>query len=590
MLLSNRLLQLLIDSAEGHGVPRADVVRALGPDARAYLADGARLEWSSYVDAFDEVSRRVGHDPATLFQIGRDMRSAKSRDIIRDVARAAVSPRALYEFIDRWMAPGFPHLRLYLRFVTDHRLQIHAAIPEPNLECLAFFHVLEGRLATVPELMHLPPATVMESRITPRSADLVLDLPRYETFSRRAFHSLRALVTRRAMRRAQEQQRQALNESIEALQRGRDELREILDRLPDLALVHARGRILWVNRALLSTLAYDSISDAVGRQLVDIVARRDRPEVLARMSRSVDASPPLPPLTEFHLITARGEEVLVEVAPAESVVFDGVPARMIVGRDVSERARMQQKLILADRLASVGLLAAGVAHEVNNPLAYVLNNIEIARKLVAGIADARAETAHGVLGVALEGVDRIGVIVRDLLMLARGDDRPHDAIDLAGVVHSTLALASREIERTARLVTDMGPTPLVSASESRVAQILLNLIGNALEAMRGRPPHDNELRVRIGTAADGRFLLEVSDSGEGIAASHVARVFEPFFTTKPAGRGTGLGLSIAQRLVVELGGEITVASKEGKGTSFRVLLPASASPLSDRPPERRAQA
>lgn len=589
MLLSNRFLRLLIDSAESHGVPRGDVVRAMGPDASSYVVDGATLEWSSYVDAFDEVSRQVSHDPATLFQIGRDMRSAKSRDIIRDVARAAISPRALYEFIDRWMAPGFPHLRLYLRFVTDHRVQLHAAIPEPSRECLAFFHVLEGRLATVPELMQLPPATVMESRITPRSADLVLDLPRYETFSRRAFHTARALVSRRAMKRAQEQQRQELEESIEALQRGRDELREILDRLPDLALVHARGRVLWVNRALLSTLGYDSLSDLVGKQLLDIVASRDRPEVLARMARSLDASPPLPPITEFHLLTRKGEEVLVEVAPAESVVFDGLAARMIVGRDVSERARMQQKLILADRLASVGLLAAGVAHEVNNPLAYVLNNIEIARKLISGLGGDKAETAHGVLGVALEGVDRIGVIVRDLLMLSRGDDRPHDAVDLATVVHSTLALASREIERTASLVTDVGPAPLVSASESRVAQVLLNLVGNALEAMRGRSREENELRVRVGTSADGRFLLEVSDSGEGIAASHVSRVFEPFFTTKPAGRGTGLGLSIAQRLVVELGGEITVASREGKGTTFLVLLPASASPVSERP-ERRAQA
>lgn len=200
----------------------------------------------------------------------------------------------------------------------------------------------------------------------------------------------------------------------------------------------------------------------------------------------------------------------------------------------------------------------------------------------------RAEIARSVLGVALEGVDRIRVIVRDLLMLARGDEGPVDAIDVRTVAASTLALAAREIERVATLVQDFRPAPLVSASDSRIAQVLLNLVGNALEAMRDRPRESNELVVRVGRAIDGRLVLEVSDTGHGIPESDLPRVFEPFFTTKPAGQGTGLGLAIAQRLVVEIGGEISVASSVGKGTTFRVLLPAviTASPLRP-PPERR---
>lgn len=588
MLLSNRVLRLLIDSAEIHGVARADLVAVLGSDGDALLAEGARVEWGTIASVFDELSRLVDHDRQMLFAIGRGMGASKSRDIVREVARATLSPRRLFEFIDRWMAPGFPHFRLYLRFPTEHRVLLHATIPEPHRECLAFFFVFEGRLASMTELMGLPMATVVESRITSRTADLVLDLPRHDSLASRATHTVRALLARSTKRKALEEQRQSLYENIEALQRARDELRALLDRLPDLVLVQTGGRILWANRAFLQALGYGGLPDVKGAMLLDIIAPRSRAEAAARMARSLDASPPLPALTEFYLVTKRGEEVLIEAAPAQGVVFDGVPARMIVGRDVSERARMQQKLILADRLASIGLLAAGVAHEVNNPLAYVLNNIEIARKLIAGLGE-KADTAHSVLGVALEGVDRIGVIVRDLLMLARGDDRPAEAIDLGGIVESTLALAAREVERTARLVTEIGPAPLVNASESRVAQVLLNLVGNALEAMRARRRDDSELRVRVGTADDGRFLLEVSDNGVGIATSHVGRVFEPFFTTKPAGRGTGLGLAIAQRLVVELGGEITVASQEGRGTTFRVLLPAAASPVSERP-ERRAEA
>jgi len=228
-----------------------------------------------------------------------------------------------------------------------------------------------------------------------------------------------------------------------------------------------------------------------------------------------------------------------------------------------------------DRLASVGLLSAGVAHEVNNPLAYVLNNIELARK-IAGVPE-EAETSRAVLGVALEGVDRIRSIVRDLLLLSRGTDSRGGAIDLRPVIESTLALAAREIEQRARLVTSFGLVPEVDASGPRIAQVLLNLVSNALEAMHDQPRDGSTLRVETRRAADGRFVFGVEDSGRGISASDQRRIFEPFFTTKGAAEGTGLGLSIAQRLVVDMGGEITVESEEGKGTTFRVFLPATVS-------------
>jgi signal transduction histidine kinase len=248
---------------------------------------------------------------------------------------------------------------------------------------------------------------------------------------------------------------------------------------------------------------------------------------------------------------------------------------------------MQQRLNVADRLASMGLLAAGVAHEVNNPLAYVLNNIEMARKELAGLGP-EADRSRHVLSVALEGVDRIRTIVRDLLMLARGESGPVAAIDLENVVESTLTLAAREIERTARLARDFRPVPPVEATDARIAQLLLNLFANALEAMRGRPTDENLLEVRIAPAADGRVLLEVSDTGRGIAPRDLPHLFEPFFTTKPSGQGTGLGLSIAQRLVSELGGEIRVTSRVGRGTTFRVLLPpAESAAASDRAPDAR---
>jgi signal transduction histidine kinase len=210
---------------------------------------------------------------------------------------------------------------------------------------------------------------------------------------------------------------------------------------------------------------------------------------------------------------------------------------------------------------------------MNNPLAYVLVNVEMARKDLATMGDA-GRRGHDALTIALEGVDRMRTIVRDLLVLSRGETVTTVPIDITAVVDSTLSLAAEEIRRKARLVRDLRPVPTVRATDARIAQIVLNLVSNALQAMPEGTPAENELVVVTRPAEDDRVLLEVRDNGVGIPAEHLSRVFEPFFTTKE-GRGTGLGLPISQRLVVELGGEIVVSSSPEGGTAVRVFLPGA---------------
>jgi len=245
-----------------------------------------------------------------------------------------------------------------------------------------------------------------------------------------------------------------LEQSLDALQRARDELKVALDRLPDIVIVHVRGRTLWANHAFLRALGYGALDEIVGMDILIFVAPSSRVQVIEMMGNAPDFE--TRPLVEYNLLSKSGDEVVVETSPTQAVVFDGIPARMVVGRDITERLRMQQKLILADRLASVGLLAAGVAHEVNNPLAYVLNNIEIARKELAALGE-RGVVGRRALSIALEGVDRIGLIVRELLMLSRGDPGAADPADVRHVVESTIALARPEVETVARLVLEIGP-------------------------------------------------------------------------------------------------------------------------------------
>jgi PAS domain S-box-containing protein len=574
LLLNSRTTRLALEAAEAAGISRAAVVEPLGLKEEALVARGARVDWTTFTLVLEQIGRLVDGDPERLRDIGRGMTRVPSYEPVRRLARSVVSIRTLYTVATRWIAPAnFPHLPLTATFVSDRRLRLDGEIPRTYAACTPFFHICDGSVLELPRLIELPPSTLVESRVTPRTSELVIDLPPSRTIIERVRRGVGALLDAREALQVLEEQAEEVATNVEALGRTRDELRLLLERLPDLVVVHVSGTIVWANRAMLQAIGYPRVEDVTGTALLDLVDEGSKHMMAERMNKSdaCDAR-----LGEAVLRSRAGDVVVVEIAPTQDVVFDGVPARLVVGRDVTERVRMEQRLVVVDRLASVGLLAAGVGHEVDSPLASVLENVQAAQKELAVLGDGARVAGH-VLSVALEGVDRIRVIVRELMMLSRGEDGEPGAIDVRTVATSTLELASREIERTARLIEDFAPAPLVRANEARIAQVLLNLVGNALEAMKGRPRDQNELRIRIARAADGRLLLEVSDTGTGIPHADLARVFEPFFTTKPAGLGTGLGLAIAQRLIVELGGEITVSSQVDRGATFRVLLPEAAS-------------
>ncbi|MDB4994255.1 MAG: sensor histidine kinase, partial [Myxococcaceae bacterium] len=225
-------------------------------------------------------------------------------------------------------------------------------------------------------------------------------------------------------------------------------------------------------------------------------------------------------------------------------------------------------------LASMGLLAAGVAHEINNPLAYVLNNIEIASREIG--RDESSRNAQQALATALEGVFRIRTIVHDLVTLSRTEPDTTEAVDVAATLESTLALAQNELAGRVRIVRAYAPCPPAQANAARLGQVFLNLIVNAVDAMP-KESSANELRLTTGSDDRGRAIVEVTDNGSGIAHELLGRIFDPFYTTKLAGKGTGLGLAISHEIVSELGGEISVESVLGEGTTFRVaLLPSGA--------------
>ncbi len=240
---------------------------------------------------------------------------------------------------------------------------------------------------------------------------------------------------------------------------------------------------------------------------------------------------------------------------------------------------MQSQLMFTDRLASMGRLAAGVGHEINNPLAFVISNLNYVHKelqrTVGTPSEEDREELLSAVAEAKEGAERVRVIVQDLKTLSRPDDVGSGLADLKVVVRAAVKIAAHEIRRRARLVEELEDVPPVLGNASRLGQVFLNLLINAAQAIPEGRIEENEIRITARQETPTHVIVELRDTGCGIPPEHLERIFDPFFTTKPVGEGTGLGLSLVHSILTALGGSITVQSQVDQGTTFRVSLPAA---------------
>jgi signal transduction histidine kinase len=238
-------------------------------------------------------------------------------------------------------------------------------------------------------------------------------------------------------------------------------------------------------------------------------------------------------------------------------------------------AALQLRMVHVERMVALGTLTAGVAHEINNPLAYVMGNLGCLSEQLAALPAFRAlEGMKDMVRDALEGSERVRTIVRDMRAFTRRDD--HDKrtpVQIEKVVEQAIAMAGVELRHRARIVRQFSPVPPVFANETRLAQVFLNLLINAAQSIPEGRIGEHEVRISIresGVCVDA----VVEDTGAGIAPEDLKRVFHPFYTTKPAGKGTGLGLFICDGIVRGIGGSIVIESIPGKGSKVRVRLPS----------------
>jgi PAS domain S-box-containing protein len=335
-----------------------------------------------------------------------------------------------------------------------------------------------------------------------------------------------------------------------------------------------------------------------GRPLVEVL-ERGTPDVVEVSQALSQRKSALLSLEAEH--SASGRALLLEGTVAPIIHAERVLGAVLVLHDVTEQRRRDEQLALTDRLSSLGTLVASVAHEINNPLAYTLGNLGLANtelerlKLEVKEPEVQAvlERVISSLRDAEDGAGRVANTVKELRAFGRMEERSQRAVDPRACVDWAIRLTSNQLLHQARLLTSLRDVPHVKANELKLSQVVVNLLTNAVQALTGER-EANEIRVATWTDEAGGAVIEVEDNGRGMTEEVRLAVFEPFFTTKAAGHGTGLGLSICRKIVSGFGGEISVESAPGKGSRFRVRLPAPeeslqssrSAPASSIPPPR----
>lgn len=347
-----------------------------------------------------------------------------------------------------------------------------------------------------------------------------------------------------------------------SLERQHARYKALVQALPDLIVRVTRGGVVLDVHTPAGGLLPTASHTLIGRPVSEVLPLSVVDELSVALAASGHA--------RAEVSWAQGDnDRAVEVR----IVPSGDEELTLLCRDVTELRAAESKLLITDRLASIGMLAAGVAHEINNPLTFVGGSLDLVDRFRDSTVPAERAKVVSSLAAAKIGVDRIARIVRDLLRLARPES-DESLVDLQATIDLAARMAQREMESRARFVTEIGELPPVRGSEARLGQVILNLLINAAQAMPEGSPESHEIRVVTRESSDGRAVIEVRDDGAGIAPELLPRVFEPFFTTKPAGIGTGLGLPMCQQVLTAMGGEIDIESTVGVGTTVRVTLPA----------------
>src|SRR5260370_2129773 len=362
-----------------------------------------------------------------------------------------------------------------------------------------------------------------------------------------------------------------------------ENFRTIMERSPHAMCVCRADKMICVNAAMLDYLGYESGGPLLGPTLAElsdeVIHPGDRERtrnafrrLFADLGTAAAQESPAVKIEEIRIRRKCDGGIRVCDMYGTIVMHDGTTALVTYIQDLTERRAADDPMRFADRMSSLGTLAAGVAHEINNPLAYVMANLDYIGRVEAESEGPLGSRLTRPIADCRVGLQRIRKIVQGLKTFSRRDEETIGPVDIVDVVESCIEMAQSQLRHIGRLVRDYAPVPMVRGNDARLGQVVLNLLVNAAQALDETNRDDNVVTVKVAHVG-GTVRVDVSDNGVGIAPEIMPHIFDPFFTTKPVGAATGLGLAVCHGIVSALGGEISVESALGHGTTVRVELP-----------------
>jgi two-component system cell cycle sensor histidine kinase/response regulator CckA len=361
----------------------------------------------------------------------------------------------------------------------------------------------------------------------------------------------------------------AEREAVAALQRSEARFQFLVESAPDGVVILQRGSIVFINPAAARLLGV-GVAEALGQPIAAFQSPEDTALAGARIAAMLRDGVEFPP-SEYGVLADPARVVEIKSVVCE---WEGEQAVLAFARDVTERKAIERRLVESDRLVALGTLAAGVAHEINNPLAYAQLSAQHVARLIetAGLPDETLVTLRRYLEDIDHGIARVASITQSLRSFVKDDADARGPVDLELVIARALRMVDHDLRHAARLVHDVAPLPPVIGNAAGLEQVFVNVLINAIKALPPDPDGAHEIHVAAHVVGD-RVVVAIRDTGCGIPAALRGRVFEPFFTTRDVGHGMGLGLSVSKTIVDNQGGEIEVDSIENVGTTVRIQLP-----------------
>ena len=560
--VSWKVFEFYSDYLARKGVDPAPLVEALPRGAALLSRERKWYDWDEHVVVVERFGELCGGWDAAEAAAGEASMESWTKPL-RALAANFASARHVYWLGARLFAPYlYRHIHFAFEELARHHVRISIELPAQYRPCELVFRMWRGAYRSGPRMLGLEDAQV-DAEISTHHAVYEIWLPANRSLTRRAALAARSIVTRRTLVDEMSRQQALLRDNYEALARAYKESernqRALVGALPDVILrLSANGDIVSIDGATDTPLRAQ-LSASIPSKFSAEVARQARLAVGGATGLVFEIDVP-------DRDTSRSYEC--------RTVTMGSEGALAIIRDVTTQRHLEQQLRVAETLASLGTLAAGMAHEINNPLTYLFVNLE---RLQKGLGKGRLDAAEvtDVSRDLLDAAERIRDVVRGVKAFTRPDASPPTPVDVNRVVESALRITEHRLHPRAVVTTHLGEGVVARARAGPLEQVLVNLLVNAAEALPADRGRLGRVSVTTQRLPDGKVAIDVADDGPGIPKALQPKVFDPFFTTKAVGTGTGLGLAISHGIVTRFGGQITVDSDAARGTTFRVTLPAA---------------